>query len=113
MKRAVLYAIVLLGLSTQLVQCVATQKDMEYTNVRVRKMDSKVEDIDKEIDQLKKQTVQQVQERQAMTGDRLEYLQSEILKLQGQIEENNFVIRQVKEENKELKKQFKILRETN
>ena len=104
MKRAVLYSIVLLSLSTLLVQCVATQQDVEYTNVRVRKMDTKVEDINKEIEKLKKQTVQDVQSRQAETSDRLDYQQSEILRLQGEIEENNFFIRQVQEENREQKK---------
>jgi len=104
MKRAVLYSVVLLVFSTLLVQCVATQQDVEYTNVKVRKMDTKVEDINKEIEELKKQTVQDVQTRQAETGDRLDYQQSEILRLQGEIEETNFFIRQVQEENSELKK---------
>jgi tol-pal system protein YbgF len=106
MKRAVLYSVVLLSLSTLLVQCVATQQDVEYTNVKVRKMDSKVDDINKEIEDLKKQTVQSVQARQAETGDRLDYQQSEILRLQGEIEENNFLMRQVQEENRELKQQL-------
>ena len=104
MKQAFLYSLILLGLSTVLVQCVATQKDMEYTNVQVRKVDSRVEDIDKEIAELKKQTVKEVQERQAETGDRLDYHQSEILRLQGEIEENHFFIQQMNEENKGLKK---------
>jgi tol-pal system protein YbgF len=104
MQRAVLYSIVLLGFSTLLVQCVATQQDVEYTNVKVRKMDTKVDDINKEIDELKKQTVQDVRSRHAETSDRLDYQQSEILRLQGEIEENNFFVRQVQEENKELKK---------
>ena len=104
MKRTLLYTLILLGLSTLLIQCVATQKDMEYTNVQVRKVDSKVEDIDKEVAELKKQTVKEVRERQAETGDRLDYFQSEQLRLQAEIEENNFLIRQLQEENKELKK---------
>jgi len=104
MKRTFLYSLIILGFSTSLIQCVATQKDMEYTNVQVRKVDSKVEDIDKEVAELKKQTVKDVQERQAETGDRLDYFQSEQLKLQGDIEENNFLIRQLQEENRELKK---------
>jgi len=103
MNKTFLYAIVLLNFSTLLVQCVATQQDVEYTNVKVRKMDTKVEDINKEIEELKKQTVQDVQARQAETGDRLDYQQSEILRLQGEIEENNFFIRQVQDENRELK----------
>ncbi len=104
MKQAFLYSLILLGLSTMLVQCIATQKDMEYTNVQVRKVDSKVEEIDREIAKLKKQTVKEVQERQAETGDRLDYHQSEILRLQGEIEENHFFIQQMNEENKALKK---------
>ncbi len=104
MKQAFLYSLVLLFFSTLLVQCVATQKDMEYANVQMRKVDSKVEDIDKEVTELKKQTVREVRERQAETGDRLDYHQSEILRLQGQIEENNFILRQLREENMELKK---------
>src|SRR5210317_182834 len=104
MKQAFLYSLVLLFFSTLLVQCVATQKDMEYANVQMRKVDSKVEDIDKEVSELKKQTVREVRERQAETGDRLDYHQSEILRLQGEIEENNFFIRQVQDENRELKK---------
>jgi tol-pal system protein YbgF len=104
MKRVLLYSLMLLGFSTLLIQCVATQSDVEYTNVQVRKVDSKVDDIDKEVSELKKQTVRQVRERQAETGDRLDNQQSEMLKLQGQIEENNFFIRQVQEENRELKK---------
>jgi tol-pal system protein YbgF len=77
---------------------------VEYTNVKVRKMDTKVEGMNKEIDELKKQTVQDVRSRHAETSDRLDYQQSEILRLQGEIEENNFFVRQVQEENKELKK---------
>ena len=70
MKRSVLYSVVLLSFSTFLVQCVATQQDVEYTNVKVRKMDTKVEDINKEIEELKQQTMQSVQSRQAETGER-------------------------------------------
>ena len=104
MKRTFLYSLVLLGLSSLLVQCVATQKDMDYANVQMRKVDSRVEVIDKEVSELKKQTVKEVRERQAETGDLLDYHQSEILRLQGQLEENNFLIKQIQEENKEMKK---------
>jgi len=103
MKRTVLYAVALLGFATLLVQCVATQQDVEYTNTKVRKMDTRVEEINKQVEELKKQTVQDVQARQAQTGDRLDYQQSEILRLQGEIEENRYLLKQVQEENKELK----------
>ena len=103
MKRAFLYSLILLGLSTLLIQC-ATQQDMEYANVQMRKVDTKVEDINKEVSELKKQTVKEVRERQAESGDRLDYHQSEILRLQGEVEENNFFIQQVQKESRDTKK---------
>ena len=99
MKRLVLYSFVFLGFSTLLVQCVATQQDMEYTNIRVRQMDTKMEEIDKEIAKLKN-----VQVSQAEAGQRLDYQQTEILRLQGEIEEQTFLLRQIQEENQDLKK---------
>jgi tol-pal system protein YbgF len=77
---------------------------MDYANVQMRKVDSRVEVIDKEVSELKKQTVKEVRERQAETGDLLDYHQSEILRLQGKLEENNFLIQQIQKENKEMKK---------
>jgi tol-pal system protein YbgF len=94
-----MYFFVFLGFSTLLVQCVATQQDMEYTNIRVRQMDTKMEELDKEIAKLKN-----VQVSQAEAGQRLDYQQSEILRLQGEIEEQTFLLRQIQEENQNLKK---------
>ena len=113
MKRVFSYPLIFLGLSTLLIQCVATQKDMEYTNVQVRKVDSKVDDIDKEITELKKQTVKEVQERQAETGNLLDYHQSELLRLQGKIDENSFLIRQLREENANLKNMLQARMESS
>ena len=102
MKKVVFHSLLLLGLSSFLVQC-ATTKDMEYTNIKMRNMDTKVSTIDQEVEELKQQTVSQVRARQAETGDRLDLQQSEIVRLQSLIEENNHYIRQVQEENRELK----------
>jgi TolA-binding protein len=102
MKKAVFHSLLLLGLSTFLVQC-ATTKDMEYTNIKMRNMDTKVDTIDQEVEELKQQTVSQVRARQAETGERLDFHQSEIVRLQSLIEENNYYIKQVQQENQELK----------
>jgi len=102
MKKVVLHSLLLLGLSSFLVQC-ATTKDMEYTNIKMRNMDTKVATIDQEVEELKQQTVSQVRARQAETGELLDFHQSEITRLQSLIEENNHYIRQVQEENRELK----------
>jgi TolA-binding protein len=102
MKKVVLHSLLLLGLSSFLVQC-ATTKDMEYTNIKMRNMDTKVATIDQEVEDLKQQTVSQVRARQAETGELLDFHQSEIVRLQSLIEENNHYIRQVQEENRELK----------
>jgi tol-pal system protein YbgF len=102
MKKAAFHSLLLLGLSTFLVQC-ATTKDMEYTNIKMRNMDTKVATIDQEVEELKQQTVSQVRARQAETGERMDFHQSEIVRLQSLIEENNYYIKQVQQENKELK----------
>ena len=102
MKKVAFQSLLLLGLATFLVNC-ATTKDMEYTNIKMRNMDTKVDTIDQEVEELKQQTVSQVQERQAETGERLDFQQSEIVRLQSLIEENTYYIRQVQEENTKLK----------
>lgn len=102
MKKVVFHSLLLVGLSAFLVQC-ATTKDMEYTNIKMRNMNTKVASINQEVEELKQQTVSQVQARQAETGDRLDFHQSEIVRLQSLIEENTYYIRQVQEENRELK----------
>ena len=102
MKKVAFQFLLLLGLSTFLVNC-ATTKDMEYTNIKMRNMDTKVDTIDQEVEELKQQTVSQVQERQAETGERLDSQHSEIIRLQSLIEENTYYIRQVQEENTKLK----------
>jgi len=102
MKKVAFHSLLLVGLSVFLVQC-ATTKDMEYTNIKIRNMDTKVATINQEVEELKQQTVSQVQARQAETGERLDFQQSEIVRLQSLIEENTYYIRQVQEENKDLK----------
>ena len=102
MKKVAFHSLLLVGLSVFLVQC-ATTKDMEYTNIKMRNMNTQVASINQEVEELKQQTVSQVQARQAETGERLDFHQSEIVRLQSLIEENTHYIRQVQEENRELK----------
>lgn len=84
----------ILCLAPFLVQC-ATKEDVRSTNIRVLSMDKKVEE-------LQEKTVKKVQERQAKVSDRLDYLEAEILSLQGRLEENAHHNRLLREENKEL-----------
>ena len=86
MKKVAFQSLLLLGLSTFLVNC-ATNKDMEYTNIKMRNMDTKVETIDQQVEELKQQTVSQVRARQAESVERIDSLQSEIVRLQSLIEE--------------------------
>lgn len=73
--------------------CVATDKDMANVSLRVRTVDSKVLDIDKEIAVLKEETFEQVRILQAKESARIDELQSEILILRGHIEELNRINR--------------------
>lgn len=83
-----------------LVQC-ASRDAMHDTNVKVYSIDSRVENIDQEVAELRNQTVKQVQTRQAMVDNRLDVLEADILQLKSQLEENAHYNRLLREENKE------------
>jgi len=84
-----------------LVQC-ASREDMHSTNVKVYSIDSQVKDIDQEVEQLRNQTVKQVQTRQAVVDNRLDVLEAEILQIKSALEENGHYNRLLREENKEV-----------
>jgi len=102
MKRSIVNLLLIICLSPFLVQCLATQKEIQSTNVKVYSIDNKVEDIDQEVQQLKGETVKEVQRRQAYVDDRLDKQQSELLKLKSQLEEHAHYNRLLREETKEM-----------
>jgi len=87
--------LLILCLTPFLVQCVATKEDVRNTYLQV-------DTVDREVKELKDMTVRQMQERQAMVGDRLDQIEAEILNMKGKLEENTHFTRLLREENKEL-----------
>lgn len=94
MKKTFRNIVLLLCLVPFLTHC-ATKEEMETANLRMQSVDERVKE-------LKEETVKNVQERQARVSDRLDTLEAEILRLNGQLEENAHHNRMLREENKEL-----------
>ena len=105
MKKHYYTILLICGLLPFLVQC-ASQRDMQSTNVKVYTIDKQVENIDKEVAKLRNQTVKDVQTRQAIVDSRIDSLEAELLRLNGQLEESAHHNRLLREENKEIESSF-------
>jgi tol-pal system protein YbgF len=101
MNKNCLALLLIMGLAPFLVQC-ASQGAMHDTNVKVYSIDSQVKDIDQQVDQLRNQTVKQVQSRQAVVDNRLDVLEADLLQIKGKLEESGHNNRLLREENKEV-----------
>ncbi len=77
-----------------LTQC-ASEQDVKNLNYHVRS-------INKKLDDMKVNTVDQMQQRQAMSSGQLDQLQVDILQLKSKLEENAHMNRMLQEQNKEL-----------
>ena len=98
MKKNILTFIVILAAAPLLMQC-ATQKEVQSLNYQLRVVNKKLEDM-------KKQTVTEMQQRQAASSSQIDELEEEILILQGKLDEMAHFNRQLLEQNKELDLNF-------
>ncbi len=94
MKKKYITALIVLGFLPLLSNC-ASQQDVQALNYHVRS-------INKKLDDMKVNTVDQMQQRQAMSSGQLDQLQVDILQLKSKLEENNHKNRMLEEQNKEL-----------
>jgi len=101
MNKSYIVLLLIINLAPFLVQC-ASREDMHSTNVKVYSIDSQVKNIDQEVEQLRNQTVKQVQTRQAVVDSRLDVLEADILQIKSTLEENGHYNRLLREENKEV-----------
>lgn len=83
--------LLVLFLSPFLLNCATTQ-DVQSTNIRVSSINEKIEE-------LQSTTVK----KQASSSERLDQLQADILRIDGQLEENAHYHRTLREESKEMK----------
>ena len=94
MKKKYITALIVLGFVPFLSSC-ASQQDIQTLNYHVRS-------INKKLDDMKLNTVDQMQQRQAMSSGQLDQLQVDILQLKSKLEENNHKNRMLEEQVKEL-----------
>lgn len=94
MKKRTVTSLILVGLMPFLSHC-ASQQDVQTLNYHVRS-------INKKLDDMKVNTVDQMQQRQALSSGQLDQLQAEILQLKSKLEENAHINRLLQEQNKEL-----------
>ncbi len=106
MKNSTINLMLIFCLSPFLLQCVATQKDMNSTNLRIRAINQRITAIDHDFVELKNKTMEKVQKRQAKVSDQIDNQQDEILRLKGLLEESAHQNRMLREENKEYKTTF-------
>jgi tol-pal system protein YbgF len=94
MKKRYFTPLILVALIPLLSNC-ASQQDVQSLNYHVRSINKKLEDM-------KVNTVDQMQQRQATSSGQLDQLQADILQLKSKLDEEAHVNRIVQEQNKEL-----------
>jgi tol-pal system protein YbgF len=94
MKKRILNFILLASVTPFLVQC-ASQTDLDDLRYQLRLVNKKVEDM-------KANTVDQLQRRQAAASGQVDQVELDILELKSQLEETYHLNQRLKEQNKEL-----------
>ena len=94
MKKSVLKIALLLSTTTFLVSC-ASQKDMQDLRYQLRVVNKKIEDM-------RSDTVDPLQKRQAAASGHMDLLEQDILQLKSQLEESYHLNQRLREQNKEL-----------
>ena len=94
MKKTLLNFFLLASVTPFLIQC-AAQTDVDDLRYQLRIVNKKLED-------LKADTVDQLQKRQAAASGQVDQVELDILQLKSQLEETNHLNQRLKEQNKEL-----------
>jgi tol-pal system protein YbgF len=99
MKKIIRNIFLLLIFCPFLVQC-ASQDEVNRLNYQLRAVNKKLNDM-------KNETVDDMQRRQAASSDQIDQLQNEIQTLRGQLEETAHLNKELTEQNKQLESSFK------
>lgn len=94
MKKSVLKLALLLTATTFLASC-ASQKDVEDLRYQLRVVNKKIEDM-------RSDTVDPLQKRQAAASGQMDMFEQDILQLKSQLEESYHLNQRLREQNKEL-----------
>jgi tol-pal system protein YbgF len=93
-------------ISPFLMQCIATQQDLKSLELRLRTVNNKMRNLDKNYEDLheettnraNKNTVEDLQKNQANTANSIDELNIQLLQVKGQLEENSHYYRKLQEE---------------
>ena len=99
MKKITRNILLLFAICPFLVQC-ASQDEVNRLNYQLRVVNKKLNDM-------KNETVDDMQRRQAASSDQIDQLQNEIMTLRGQLEETAHLNKDLSEQNKQLETSFK------
>ncbi|MBU0485566.1 MAG: tol-pal system protein YbgF [Proteobacteria bacterium] len=94
-----------------LMQCVASEKDVKNLDLRLRTMDNRLTNVDRDMGQLRDQTgsraeknsVELLQKKQAELASSLDRLKTQVLQTRGQSEETSHHSLQLQEESNQLR----------
>ena len=101
MKKSVLKIALLLSATTFMVSC-ASQKDVEDLRYQLRIVNKKIEDM-------RADTVDPLQKRQAAASGQMDLLEQDIMQLKSQLEESYHLNQRLREQNKELGESISII----
>lgn len=98
MKKSTGNLVLTLCLTPFLMQCVAAEKEVKGLDLRMRTVNTRLVNMEKDIDGIKSKSV-----NQAEMGETLDRLNTQMLQVKGQLDESTRSSRSLQEENKKLK----------
>ncbi|MGV1099021.1 tol-pal system protein YbgF [Thiovibrio sp. JS02] len=98
MKKTMTNLALTLCLSPLLMQCVAAQSDVRGMDLRLRTMDTKLTEMDRNFNALRNQ-----RGTQAEMGNQLDQIKSRLLQLEGKLDEHTHQLRKLQDEQANLK----------
>jgi tol-pal system protein YbgF len=94
--------------------CITTQEDILYLNDQIRRLDARVNGLEKSIGQKMSLELASVRDNQAETGAEMEKIKAEVQRLSGRVEDNRELVRRAVErdttEEDEIKTQLADIR---
>lgn len=110
MKKIVCNLLFVVFLPAALIQCVASERDVRGVDMRLRTLDNRMVNIEREIGgsngQAGEGTIERIRKKQATLDDTADRLKTELLQVKGQLEETSNIHRRLHEEDKTIRKEI-------
>lgn len=110
MKKTLCNLLFVVFLPAVLIQCVATEKEVKGVDLRLRTLDNRMVNIEREIGgsngQTGEGTIEKIRKQQANLDDATDRLKTELLQVKGQLEETSNIHRRLQKEDKNIRKEI-------